>query len=51
VRQPMQELGSRAVAMLVGHLQSSSAANPTILSLHPQLMVRASTGPPPVARP
>jgi DNA-binding LacI/PurR family transcriptional regulator len=51
VRQPMQELGSRAVAMLVGHLQSSTTANPTILSLHPQLMVRASTGPPPVAHP
>ena len=51
VRQPMQELGSRAVAMLVGHLQSSIAASPTTLSLHPQLMIRASTGSPAAARP
>jgi LacI family transcriptional regulator len=47
VRQPMQELGSRAVAMLVAHLQSTVAANPTVLSLHPELIVRASTAPPP----
>jgi DNA-binding LacI/PurR family transcriptional regulator len=45
VRQPMQELGSRAVAMLVAHLESTVTANPTVLSLHPQLIVRASTGP------
>ncbi len=51
VRQPMQELGSRAVAMLVGHLQSTVAANPTVLSLRPQLIVRASTAPPAVSRP
>ena len=46
VRQPMQELGSRAVAMLAAHLQSTVAANPTVLSLHPELIVRASTAPP-----
>ena len=46
VRQPMQELGARAVAMLVAHLQSTVAANPTVLSLHPELVVRASTAPP-----
>jgi DNA-binding LacI/PurR family transcriptional regulator len=51
VRQPMQELGSRAVALLVGHLRSTAAANPTVLSLHPQLIVRASTAPPAVSRP
>src|SRR5260221_1787004 len=45
VRQPMQELGSRAVAMLAGHLQSTGVANPTVLSLRPQLIVRASTAP------
>jgi LacI family transcriptional regulator len=45
VRQPMQELGSRAVAMLAAHLQSTVSANPTVLSLHPQLIVRASSGP------
>lgn len=45
VSQPMQELGSRAVAMLAAHLQSSVTASPTVLSLHPQLIVRASTGP------
>jgi LacI family transcriptional regulator len=52
VRQPMQELGARAVAMLVAHLQSTVAANPTVLSLHPELVIRASTAPPPaVSRP
>lgn len=51
VRQLMQELGSRVVAMLVGHLQGSVAANPMILSLRPQLIVRASTAPPAVWRP
>ena len=45
VRQPMQELGSRAVALLAEHLQSTSGVNPTILSLRPQLIVRASTAP------
>lgn len=45
VRQPMQELGSRAVAMLTEHLQRAVTAHPTILSLRPQLIVRASTGP------
>jgi LacI family transcriptional regulator len=45
VRQPMQELGSRAVAILVAHLQSTVTANPTVLTLHPQLIVRASTAP------
>ena len=51
VRQPMQELGSRAVAMLAEHLQSTGAANPTILSLHPQLIVRTSTAPLVVSHP
>jgi LacI family transcriptional regulator len=46
VRQPMQELGSHAVAMLAAHLQNTVTENPTILSLHPQLIVRASTAPP-----
>ena len=45
VRQPMQELGSRAFAMLARHLQGIVAASPTIVSLRPQLIVRASTAP------
>jgi LacI family transcriptional regulator len=51
VRQPMQELGSRAVAMLAAHLQSTVEANPTILSLRPELIVRASTAAPAGSRP
>jgi LacI family transcriptional regulator len=51
VRQPMQELGSRAVAMLVGHLQSAVTASSTVLSLRPQLIVRASTAPPAASLP
>jgi DNA-binding LacI/PurR family transcriptional regulator len=47
VRQPMQELGSRAVDMLAAHLRGSVSADPTVLSLHPELVVRASSGPVP----
>lgn len=50
VRQPMQELGSRAVAMLAEHLQRAVTAHPTILSLRPQLIARASTAPLAVSR-
>ena len=46
VRQPMQELGMRAVQMLIAHLTSTVAANPTTLSLKPELIVRDSTCPP-----
>jgi LacI family transcriptional regulator len=45
VRQPMQELGSRAVAMLAAHLQSTIAASRVVVSLRPELIVRASTAP------
>lgn len=46
VRQPMQDLGERAVSLLVAHLNSAAAANPTTLSLRPELIVRHSTGRP-----
>jgi DNA-binding LacI/PurR family transcriptional regulator len=46
VRQPMQELGARAVSLLATHLSSTAAANPTITSLRPELILRASTAPP-----
>ncbi len=46
VRQPTQELGARAVNMLVAQLHSGTKANPVLLSLRPELIVRDSTAAP-----
>ena len=46
VRQPMQELGARAVGLLAAHLYGQVPPEPTVLTLPPELIVRASTAAP-----
>jgi len=49
VRQPMRELGARAVELLYARLQPGAAPSPApaLIRLTPTLMARASTGPAP----